>query len=63
MDLFYQKQNKLKQELLLFLGEDANIRICYVDEIPRLHSEKQKVTLNNYSKSKQTNTIKGAWTF
>ncbi|GAA3607001.1 CoF synthetase [Flavivirga amylovorans] len=47
--------NKFKQEVDIinefksYLGNDAEIKIVYVDEIPLLSSGKRKATVNNYS--------------
>ncbi|GAA4882063.1 phenylacetate--CoA ligase family protein [Flaviramulus aquimarinus] len=41
------------KEYKKYLGEDANIIIEYVDEIPRLNSGKRRATINNYIKTSQ----------
>ncbi|MCF7568630.1 CoF synthetase [Sabulilitoribacter arenilitoris] len=49
-DEFNEKAKLLKQ-FKGFLGNDANIKIEYVNEIPRLSSGKQKATINNFIKN------------
>lgn len=42
----YAKESELMAELKSFVGEDANIRMVYVDDIPLLKSGKRKYVVN-----------------
>ncbi len=47
VDEVFEQEEKMKEILKSFLGEDAIINTEYVDEIPELSSGKRKLTLNN----------------
>lgn len=46
----YEKEYKLRNELLNYLGSDAQLSFEYVNEIPLLASGKRKKIVNNYRK-------------
>ncbi len=50
IDRHFKQEKKMTTLLKSFLGEDAIIKIEYVDEIPELSSGKRKLTLNHYKK-------------
>ncbi len=50
-------ENEIIKKFKTYLGDDAEILIEYVNEIPLLGSGKRKTTLNNYL-SKNTSRIK-----
>ena len=48
IDEQFKREEKMIDILEQYLGEDAEIRIEYVDEIPQLSSGKRKLTLNKF---------------
>jgi len=46
----FNKEEILIKEFKSYLGEDANISVKYVSEIPVLSSGKRRITVNNYIK-------------
>ena len=44
----FEREQQLVEEYKSFLGEDADFRVEYVDEIPLLSSGKRKKTVNNW---------------
>lgn len=46
MDGKFDRENKLRQEFISYLGEDADFRVEYVAEIPLLASGKRKKVVN-----------------
>lgn len=48
----FEKEEKLKNEFLNYLGKDAKFDIEYVKEIPLLSSGKRRKIINNYLKNK-----------
>lgn len=46
----YHRENEVVKEMRNIVGEDANIVVTYVDEIPMLNSGKRKQVVNNYKK-------------
>jgi phenylacetate-CoA ligase len=48
IDGVFKQEDKMIKMLKHFLGDDAIIKIEYVNEIPQLSSGKMKLTLNNY---------------
>lgn len=48
IDGVFKQEDKMIKMLKSFLGEDATIKIEYVDEIPQLSSGKMKLTLNKF---------------
>lgn len=50
IDTVFNKENELKEVMCNALGEDAIIKVEYVDEIPLLSSGKRKLTISNLGK-------------
>lgn len=48
----FLRENELLNDIKKYIGEDANIKIEYIDEIPLLASGKRKQVVNNYIKNK-----------
>ena len=46
----YSKEAELLADLKSFVGEDAEIKLVYVDDIPLLKSGKRKYVVNNMKK-------------
>ena len=46
----FNSENELIKMFKSYLGDDAEIQILYVDEIPQLSSGKRRLTINNYKK-------------
>lgn len=46
----YYREDEVVSEMKKIVGEDAFIKITYVDEIPMLNSGKRKQVVNNYKK-------------
>lgn len=50
----FQLENELVADIKSDFGEDANVIITYVDEIPALASGKRRKVINNYKKELET---------
>ncbi len=46
----FEREEKLKQQLLSYLGEDAEVSFEYVDELPVLQSGKRRSVINEWKK-------------
>ena len=46
----FEREEKLKQQLLSYLGEDAEVSFEYVNELPVLQSGKRRSVINEWKK-------------